>query len=95
MRRTAETCVSTVLTDVRVAVGAGETTIYVPEDVTVAVDAEMRAGLIDLFGVVTEGRPFVQPVVRTDECEADGRRLQLHIDNGVGEVTVVRVNEEL
>ena len=78
---------------VEVSVGAGETTVIVPDETTVSVEATMTAGELDLFGVVT-GDPFDQTVTTVDEGQAGGGRLNLVIDNGVGEVTVRRETQE-
>jgi hypothetical protein len=81
--------------DIRIAVGVGETTVLLPDEVTAAVDVDLRAGDVDLFGQQSNGPPFAGPLRVTDEGHPDGGRVQLHIENGVGEVTVRRLNEEL
>lgn len=78
---------------VEVSVGAGETTVIVPDETTVSVQATMTAGQLELFGVVT-GDPFDRTVTAVDEGEAGGGRLNLVIDNGVGQVIVRRKTEE-
>jgi phage shock protein PspC (stress-responsive transcriptional regulator) len=80
-------------TQIDVSVGAGETEIIVGDGVTVAVDGQMRAGRARLFGTTTIGRPFVGDLNRIDEGAGAGR-LQLSIDNGVGELTIRRASEE-
>jgi phage shock protein PspC (stress-responsive transcriptional regulator) len=80
-------------TRITVSVGLGETTIIVPDGVTVAVDGTMRAGRAELFGTTTLGRPMVGELSKIDEGSGAGR-LQLTIDNGVGELTVRRAGEE-
>ena len=82
------------ITDITVKVAVGQTTIVVPDEPTVSVDAEMRGGEIELFGSRTVGRPFRTPVTKIDEGQADGGRLQLHVDNGFGELVVRRASEE-
>lgn len=81
-------------TRVEVSVGAGETTIIVPDDVTVAVDGELRVGDAHVLGTTTIGRPFIGDLgSKIDEGTGAGR-LQLSIDNGVGELIVRRASEE-
>ncbi len=55
----------------------------------------MRAGEVNLFGTRVEGAPFRDPLTRTDEGRAGGGRLQLQVDNGLGELTIRRASEEL
>ena len=75
---------------VDVSVGLGETTIIVPQDVTVTVDADMRAGEMIIFGQQTTGQPFEGPVSVTSEGSETGGRLDLEIDNTIGELIVRR-----
>jgi phage shock protein PspC (stress-responsive transcriptional regulator) len=79
---------------VAVSVGFGQTTIIVPDDVTVAADLEMRAGEIELFGVRQVGRPFLGPVTQTFEGQAGAGRLDLVVDNAVGELVIRRETQE-
>lgn len=81
-------------TRVEVSVGAGETTIIVPDDVTVAVNGELRVGDAHVLGTTTIGRPFVGDLgSKIDEGTGTGR-LELSIDIGVGELIVRRASEE-
>ena len=82
-------------TAVDVSVGVGQAVIVVPDDVTVSVDADMRLGEVDLFGDVTTVSPVSGPVSASDEGIADGGRLELNIDSGVGETIVRRQTQEL
>ena len=80
-------------TRIDISMGLGATEIIVPPDVTVAVDGEMRIGRTELFGNTTVGQPFLDDITDIDEGTGAGR-LELSIDNGVGELVVRRANEE-
>ena len=77
-------------TTVTISVGVGDTTVIVPDEATVSLSGQMRAGEMRLFELVTVGRPFVDPIGVTDEGKKGGGRLQLEINNGVGQLTVRR-----
>ena len=81
-----------------VTVGIGETIVRVPDDVTVSADVEVKAGDIDLFGERFAGSPFDGPVRDVAEGAGGGGRLELVVDQALGEVTVehvdVQPNEE-
>jgi phage shock protein PspC (stress-responsive transcriptional regulator) len=80
---------------IRVAVGLGQTTIVVPDEVTVVADVTLKLGEVELFGRRFEGPPFPEPTTATFEgTSADAGRLELQIDNGVGEIVVRRETEE-
>ena len=80
---------------IRVAVGLGQTTILVPDEVTVATDVTLRLGEVDLFGRRYDGPPFPEPTSATFEgTSAAAGRLELDIDNGVGEIIIRRDPEE-
>ena len=82
-------------TQILISLGAGQTTVELPDDVHVTIEAHMRAGAMDLFGQRTIGRPFLRPVQHTDEAVGADGRLNLLFDNGVGEIVVRRAGEEL
>ncbi|MPZ73929.1 MAG: PspC domain-containing protein [Nitriliruptorales bacterium] len=80
---------------VRVSVGLGQTTVIVPDDVTVAANIELRVGEVELFTQRYAGGPFLEPINRTFEgASASAGRLELDIDNGMGQLTVRRDSEE-
>ena len=81
---------------VRVAVGLGQTTIVVPDEVTVVTDVTLKLGEVDLFGRRYDGPPFPEQTSTTFEgTSAAAGRLELDIDNGFGEIIVRRDSEEL
>lgn len=80
---------------VRVAVGAGQTTVIVPDEVTVAADVSIGVGDIEVFGRRFPGDPFSEPVTQTFEgSSAGGGRLELDIENGIGQIIIRRASQE-
>jgi cell wall-active antibiotic response 4TMS protein YvqF len=75
-------------TAVTASVGMGELVVVVPAEARVEVDAELRAGELDLFGEETGGTNLRRVVVQ--EGVEGGGRLELDIDGGVGTVAVLR-----
>ncbi len=75
-------------TAVTASVAMGELVVVVPAEARVEVDAELRAGELDLFGEDTDGANLRRVVVQ--EGVEGGGRLELDIDGGVGTVTVRR-----
>ena len=76
---------------VHVRAGIGQTVVYVPEDVPVRLDAELRGGVINAFGREWE---MHGPRSRNDNeittVDGRGRALHLVIDQRFGEMKVIR-----
>jgi phage shock protein PspC (stress-responsive transcriptional regulator) len=76
---------------VRIHAGIGQTLVYVPENVPVRVDAELRGGAINVFGREWE---MHGPHARSDNeittVDGRGRALHLVIDQRFGEMKVIR-----
>ena len=80
---------------VHVGVGAGQTTIIVPDDVTVAATVEVAAGDAELFGQRYVGEPFMEQLSQTFEgTSAQAGRLELHVEHGLGQIIVRRESQE-
>jgi phage shock protein PspC (stress-responsive transcriptional regulator) len=70
---------------VRINAGIGQTIVYVPEDLPVKLDAELKGGQINAFGRTWHGSD--NDVTTTD---GDGKALHLEINQRFGDMEVIR-----
>ncbi|MBP2390828.1 PspC domain-containing protein [Aeromicrobium fastidiosum] len=66
--------------------GIGQTTVIVPDELKVAVDADVRAGQIDLFGRLEDGTDVSLADVPD---EPDGTTLSIDIHQKLGQIEVI------
>lgn len=78
----------------RVAVGAGEVRIFVPEDADVTIDYEMSGGDVRLFRGTVDGHENsgtgLEGVVTSDIEDEGAGRIVIEVDQTFGELNVVR-----
>ncbi len=70
------------------AVGAGQITVLVPDDITVTVDASALVGQVELFDTTTEGIAPTREIV--DEVESSEGSIELELGVLAGQITVER-----
>ncbi len=74
----------------RMQVGVGDLRVLVPADVDVVVHARTGAGNLNLFGKRSDGTGVRDTVTDLGADGAGGGRLQLYLDNGLGDLEVSR-----
>jgi phage shock protein PspC (stress-responsive transcriptional regulator) len=78
--------------DLKAELGAGELRVWVPEDVTVVVDASAKAGELHVLNHTEEG---INPDISfTDAGSREGGTLNLDLELGLGEISVERAGAE-